>query len=111
MVASDFDGLGGYRTLVYEGQTLTQPYNCCFSRVFQASVCIATYGLSVPSLHTVYRLCDIALYTNSSLMNMCCTSRFHAGEIIELIYVGNGSHTEFFAPSLKAKSVVSACMV
>ncbi len=31
-----------------------KPYNCCFSRVFQASVCIATYmyGMSVPSLHT-----------------------------------------------------------
>ncbi len=52
MVASDFDGLGGYRTLAYEGQVPTKPYNCCFSRVFQASVCIATYGMSVPSLHT-----------------------------------------------------------
>ncbi len=59
MVASDFDGLGGYRTLEYEGQVPTKPCNCCFSRVFQASVCIATYGMSVPSLHTVYRLCDI----------------------------------------------------
>ncbi len=52
MVASDFDGLRGYRTLEYEGQVPTKPYNCCFSRVFQASVCIATYGMSVPSLHT-----------------------------------------------------------
>ncbi len=52
MVASDFDGLGGYRTLEYEGQIPKQPYNCCFGRVFQASVCIATYGMSVPSLHT-----------------------------------------------------------
>ncbi len=49
MVASDFDGLGGYRTLEYEGQVHTEPYNCCFSRIFQAS---ATYGMSVPSLHT-----------------------------------------------------------
>ncbi len=49
MVASDFDGLGGYRTLEYEGQVPTEPYNCCFSRIFQAS---ATYGMSVPSLHT-----------------------------------------------------------
>ncbi len=30
-VASDFDGLGGYRTLEYEGQVPTKPYNCCFS--------------------------------------------------------------------------------
>ncbi len=54
MVASDFEGLGGYRTLAYhnEGQVPTKPYNCCFSRVFQASVCVATYGMSVPSLHT-----------------------------------------------------------
>ncbi len=29
-----------------------KPYSCCFSRVFQASICIATYGMSVPSLHT-----------------------------------------------------------
>ncbi len=33
MVASDFDGLRGYRTLEYEGQVSTKPYNCCFSRV------------------------------------------------------------------------------
>ncbi len=52
MVASDFDGLRGYGTVEYEGQVPTKPYNCCFSRVFQASVCIATYGMSVPSLHT-----------------------------------------------------------
>ncbi len=52
MVASDFDGLRGYRTLEYEGPVPTKPYNCCFSRVFHASVCIATYGMSVPSLHT-----------------------------------------------------------
>ncbi len=51
MVASDFDGLRSYRTLEYEGQVPTKPYNCSFSRVFQASVCIATYGMSVPSLH------------------------------------------------------------
>ncbi len=52
MVASDFEGLCGYRTLEYEGQVPIKPYSCCFSRVFQASVCIATYGMSVPSLHT-----------------------------------------------------------
>ncbi len=51
MVASDFDGLGGYRTLEYEGQVPTKPYNCCFSRVFQASVCIATICCDI---------CDIA---------------------------------------------------
>ncbi len=56
MVASDFDGLRGYRTLEYEGKVPTKPYNCCFSRVFQASVCIATYGMSVPSLHVIRRL-------------------------------------------------------
>ncbi len=43
MVASDFDDFRGYRTLEYEGQVPTKPYNCCFSRVFQASVCIAIY--------------------------------------------------------------------
>ncbi len=58
MVASDFDGLRGYRTLEYEGQVPTKPYNCCFSRVFQASVCIATYGMSVPSVHTESTDCD-----------------------------------------------------
>ncbi len=52
MVASDFDGLRGYRTLKYDGQVPTKPYNGCFSIVFQASVCIATYGMSVPSLNT-----------------------------------------------------------
>ncbi len=52
MVASNFDGHGGYRTLKYEGQVPTRPYNCCYSRVFQASICIATYGMSVPFLHT-----------------------------------------------------------
>ncbi len=51
MVASDFEGLGGYRSLEIEGQVATKPYNCYFSRVFQASVCIATYGMSVPFLH------------------------------------------------------------
>ncbi len=52
MVASDFEGLRGYGTLEYEGQVPIKPYSCCFSTVFQASVCIATYGMSVPSLHT-----------------------------------------------------------
>ncbi len=52
MVASDFEGLRGYRTLEYEGQVPIKPYSCCFSRVFQSSVCIATYGMFVPSLHT-----------------------------------------------------------
>ncbi len=28
MVDSDFGGLGGYRTLEYEGQVPTKPYNC-----------------------------------------------------------------------------------
>ncbi len=32
--------------------TCSSPYSCCFGRVFQASVCIATNGMSVPSLHT-----------------------------------------------------------
>ncbi len=65
MVASDFDGLRGYRTLEYEGQVPTKPYNCCFCRVFQASVCIATYGMSVPSLHTES--------TDSVIMHICKT--------------------------------------
>ncbi len=52
MIASDFEGLRCYGTLEYEGQVSIKPYSCNFSRVFQASVCIATYGMSVPSLHT-----------------------------------------------------------
>ncbi len=36
----------------HEGQVCIKPYNCCFSRVFLPSVCIATYGMSVPSQHT-----------------------------------------------------------
>ncbi len=55
MVASDFDGLHGYRTLEYEGQVPTKSYNC---RIFQASVCIATYGMSAIPTYRVYRLCD-----------------------------------------------------
>ncbi len=39
MVASDLNGLGGYRTLEYEGQVPIKPYNCCFSCCFQASIC------------------------------------------------------------------------
>ncbi len=49
MVAKDLEGLGGYRTLEYEDQAPIKPINCCFSRVFQASICI---GMSLPSLHT-----------------------------------------------------------
>ncbi len=52
MVASDFDDLGGCRTLEYKACIPIKPYNCRFSRVFQASVRIATYGMSVPSIHT-----------------------------------------------------------
>ncbi len=37
---------------MYESQVPIKPYSYCFSRVFQASICIATYGMSVPSLHT-----------------------------------------------------------
>ncbi len=67
MVASDFVGLSGYRTLECEGQVPTEPYNCCFSRVFQASVCITTYTAcpchpciqSLPTLHdNKVLLCD-----------------------------------------------------
>ncbi len=46
MVASDFEGLRGYRTVKYEGQVPIKPYSCCFSTVFQAFVCIATYSVS-----------------------------------------------------------------
>ncbi len=41
MIASIFEALRGYRTLAYTGQVHIKPYNCCFSRVFQASICIA----------------------------------------------------------------------
>ncbi len=63
MVATNFEGLVGYRTLRDEGQAPLKAYDCVFGRDFQASVCIATYGMSVPSLHTdrVYRLCDMVL--------------------------------------------------
>ncbi len=77
MVASDFDGLGGYRTLEYEGQVPTKPCSCCFSRVFQASACIATYGMSVPSLHTestdsvIGRYIEIVLFYLNPLTGKC----------------------------------------
>ncbi len=56
MVANDFDNLGSYKTLEYERQEPIKPHNCCFSRVFQASICNATYGMSVSSLHTESRV-------------------------------------------------------
>ncbi len=37
---------------VYGTMDLRAKKCCPFGRVFQASVCIATYGMSVPSLHT-----------------------------------------------------------
>ncbi len=52
MVATNFEGLVGYRTLRDVGQAPLKAYDCVFGRDFQASVCIATYGRSVPSLHT-----------------------------------------------------------
>ncbi len=52
MIATNFEGLVGYRTLRDEGQAPLKAYGCVFGRVSQASVCIATYGMSVPSLHT-----------------------------------------------------------
>ncbi len=52
MGATNFEGLVGYRTLRDEGQVHLKAYGCLFGRDFQASVCIATYGTSVPSLHT-----------------------------------------------------------
>ncbi len=52
MVATNVDGLVGYRTLRDEGQAPLKAYDCIFGRDFQASICIATYGMSVPSLHT-----------------------------------------------------------
>ncbi len=60
MVATNLEGLVGYRTLRDEGQVPLTAYDCVFGRDFQASVCIATkiYGMSVPSLQTVYQLCD-----------------------------------------------------
>ncbi len=64
MVASDYEGLCGYRTLEYDGQVPTKPYSCCFSRVFPASICIATYGMSVPSLHVMTPpfSCSVVMY-------------------------------------------------
>ncbi len=61
-VASNFEGLRGYGTLEYEGQVPIKPYSCCFSRVIQASVCIATYGMSAIPTYKVYRLCDGAMH-------------------------------------------------
>ncbi len=55
MVSTNFEG---YRTLGDEGQAPLKAYDCVFARDFQASIRIATYGMSVPSLHRVYRLCD-----------------------------------------------------
>ncbi len=52
MVASDFGGLGGYGTLQYEGWVPTKTYKYCLIEFsWLNSVCIATYGMSVPSLH------------------------------------------------------------
>ncbi len=50
--ASNLEGLVGYRALHGESQVPVKAYGCVFGRVHQASVCIATYGMSVPSLHT-----------------------------------------------------------
>ncbi len=51
-------------------------YSCCFSRVFQASVCIATYGMSVPSLHTESTDSVIGIQSvptqNQGIFNACC---------------------------------------
>ncbi len=79
-----------------EGQVPINPYSCSFSRVFQASVCIATYGMSVSSLHTesiasslgfpafseawgrgyrVYRVCDNNVLTNMHKYHV--SQRYH----------------------------------
>ncbi len=76
MVASDFEGLRGYGTLEYEGQVPIKPYSCC---VFQASICIAIYGMSMPSLHSestdsVIQLISIDLYTEHYTMLQVCSS-------------------------------------
>ncbi len=59
MVASDFDGLDGYRTLAHEGQVSTKPYNYCFSSF--PGFCLYCYIWHVCAIPTyrVYRLCDI----------------------------------------------------
>ncbi len=51
MVATDFEGLVCYRTLRDEGQAHLKAYDRVLGTVLQASVCITTYGTSVPSLH------------------------------------------------------------
>ncbi len=54
MVATNLECLVGYRTLRDEVQARVKAYGCVFGRVFQASICIciATYGVSMPSLPT-----------------------------------------------------------
>ncbi len=52
MVASDFDDLGGYRTLEYESQVPTEPYNCCFSRVSRLPFVLLHMAYLYVSLHT-----------------------------------------------------------
>ncbi len=59
MVASDFDGLRGYRTLEYEGQVPTKPYNHCFSRGFRL-YCYIWHVRAIPT-YRVCRLCDYAV--------------------------------------------------
>ncbi len=46
ILASNFEGLVGYRTLCHEGQVPLKAYDCVL-----AEICIATYGMFVPSLH------------------------------------------------------------
>lgn len=54
----------GYRTLNYEGRAPMEAYGCGFSRDFQTSLCIATYGMSVPSVHRES--------TSSVMEYLCC---------------------------------------
>ncbi len=73
MVASNFEGLVGYRTLRDEGQVPLKAYDYVFGRVFLASVCIATYGMSVPSLHT--KSTDFVIPSGKDIMSNVANGR------------------------------------
>ncbi len=65
MVASNFEGLVGYRTLRDEGQVLMKAYDYVFSRVLQASVRPCHPHIqSVPAEHQL-------VLVQRSLLNEC----------------------------------------
>ncbi len=105
----DFECLGGYRTLIllYEGQVPINPYNCCFSRVLQAFICIATYGMSVPSLHTeCTRLCDCPIYGNKTgiVRGVKCDQ---VDKSSQFLFVGPESHSVLQDTSLNTPVMIA----